>query len=255
MQTRRRLSPVSRGGCAALEWYEHNGYGMEDDPQSTSSGGDAEAATPPPEGDADGAVDALGAVGARWERAAEHFVGWRDGDPRAIDELVRIMTPVLWQVVRAYGLRASLAEDVIQTTWLTLVRKHASIERPQAVSGWLTITARREAWRVSKRDHRADPTEADQLDRITPPQRAVDDDVSESDERDRLWQAVEQLDDRCQRLLRIVAFDDRPDYAEISQALGMPIGSIGPTRKRCLAKLRRLLDTDTQRDHGGGRHG
>src|SRR3954453_8140268 len=62
---------------------------------------------------------------ARWERAADLFIRWREGDCRSMDELVRLMTPVLWHIVRSYGLDAALAQDVVQTTWLTLVRRHA----------------------------------------------------------------------------------------------------------------------------------
>ena len=59
-----------------------------------------------------------------------------------------------------------------------------------------------------------------------------------------LWRHIETLSERCRSLLRVVAFSDRPDYASVAQALGMPVGSIGPTRGRCLAKLRLLLDAD-----------
>ena len=60
----------------------------------------------------------------------------------------------------------------------------------------------------------------------------------------RLWQHVEGLPERCRALLRVIAFADRPDYAELAKALGMPQGSIGPTRGRCLAKLRLALAAD-----------
>jgi DNA-directed RNA polymerase specialized sigma24 family protein len=79
----------------------------------------------------------------RWQLAAALFLRWRDGDARAMDELVRLMTPLLWHVVRAYGLDRALAEDVVQTTWLTLVRRHESIAEPHAVTGWLTMVDRR----------------------------------------------------------------------------------------------------------------
>lgn len=200
-----------------------------------------------PADDADDVDDAHGA--ARWEQAAAHFARWRNGDPQAIDELVRIMTPVLWHVVRAYGLRRAAAEDVIQTTWLTLVRKHDTIASADAVSGWLRVTARREAWRVARADRRADPTDDDLLEARLPSRRAAEDDVAEADTADRLWLAVRALDERCQRLLRIVAFEDRPDYAQIAADLRMPVGSIGPTRQRCLAKLRARLNPDI-RDEG-----
>ena len=182
-------------------------------------------------------------VPSRWEQAAELFGRWREGVSRAMDDLVRLMTPVLWHVVRAYGLDHGLAQDVVQTTWLTLVRRHDSITEPRAVSGWLTTCARREAWRVSRVQRRADPTEADHLEPHLPAQESAEDKAARSDESDRLWKAVRTLDERCQRLLRIVAFEERPDYARIAQDLSMPIGSIGPTRQRCLGKLRSALTT------------
>ncbi|MBP1078392.1 RNA polymerase sigma factor (sigma-70 family) [Microbacterium terrae] len=189
---------------------------------------------------------------ARWERAAAFFVRWREGDSRAMDELVRLMTPPLWHVVRAYGLDPALAEDVVQTTWLTLVRRHETILDPQAVSGWLTMCARREAWRVGKQHRRADATEAESLEPHLPVHESAEQTAATDDESRRLWNAVSRLDERCQRLLRIVAFEDRPDYARIAQDLAMPIGSIGPTRQRCLAKLRAGLEGDGWRgdDHG-----
>lgn len=181
------------------------------------------------------------AMPPRWERAADLFERWRAGDSRAMDDLVRLMSPVLWHVVRAYGLDRALAEDVVQTTWLTLVRSHASIHEPRAVSGWLTMCARREAWRVGKQHRRADATEDDTLERHLPVHESAEQTAAEDDQSRRLWLAVSRLDDRCQRLLRVVAFEERPDYARIAQDLAMPIGSIGPTRQRCLGKLRARL--------------
>ena len=70
-----------------------------------------------------------------------------------------------------------------------------------------------------------------------------------SDSETRLWQHIAQLPERCQALLRVIAFSDRPDYAAVAKALGMPVGSIGPTRGRCLAKLRHLLANDTSWEH------
>ena len=172
-----------------------------------------------------------------------------------MDELVALMTPVLWHVVRAYGLDAALAQDVVQTTWLTLVQRHSAIADPSAVSGWLTTTARREAWRVGKQQRRAEATEAENgpdyrlfhgdaenLEPHLPVHESAEQTAATDDESRRLWQAVAQLNERCQRLLRIVAFDDRPDYARIAADMAMPVGSIGPTRRRCLGKLRTLFE-------------
>lgn len=178
----------------------------------------------------------------RWERAADLFGQWREGRTRAMDELVRLMSPVLWHVVRAYGLDRALAEDVVQTTWLTLVRRHETILDPKAVSGWLTTCARREAWRVGKLQRRADPTEVEHLEPHLPIQASAEDSAVDGDQTSRLWSAVATLDERCRRLLRVVAFEERPDYARLAQDLSMPIGSIGPTRQRCLAKVRAVLE-------------
>ncbi|MCB0908454.1 MAG: sigma-70 family RNA polymerase sigma factor [Nocardioidaceae bacterium] len=151
------------------------------------------------------------------------------------------MTPVLWHVVRAYRLSQDSAEDVIQTTWLALVRRRDNIEDAQAVGGWLTMTARREAWRVSQKSSRAVPVEDVEFETHLPAQRSAESEAVQHDDEDRLWLAVATLNERCQRLLRIVAFEHRPDYKAVAETLDMPIGSIGPTRSRCLAKLRAAL--------------
>ncbi|WEK61644.1 MAG: sigma-70 family RNA polymerase sigma factor [Candidatus Microbacterium colombiense] len=182
---------------------------------------------------------------ARWQRASALFDAWHEGDGHAMDELVRLMTPVLWHVVRAYGLERTLAEDVVQTTWLQLVRGHGSIADSKAVSAWLTTTARREAWKVGKAHGRIDTADSDDLDVLLPEQASAEEHAAIGDERRRLWMAVRRLAERCQRLLRVIAFEDRPDYARLAEELAMPVGSIGPTRQRCLAKLRDLLEAPT----------
>jgi RNA polymerase sigma factor (sigma-70 family) len=186
--------------------------------------------------------------GEVWGQAASAFERWAAGDAVALDELVRLMTPVLWHVVRAYRLTAELAEDVVQTTWLSLVRSRASIQEPAAVGGWLTTTARREAWKVAKATGRGIPIEDDELSRRLPDEDSAEAEVVRRDDDERLWDAVERLSERCQALLRIVAFEHRPDYTTIAANLGMPVGSIGPTRGRCLQKLRTLIQTNGDHD-------
>jgi RNA polymerase sigma factor (sigma-70 family) len=184
-----------------------------------------------------------------WEQAASHFRRWRAGELGALDDLVRCLTPVLWHVVRSYGLDKDQTEDVVQTAWLTLVRRHESIADPQAVASWLTTTARREAWRVSRMDGRATPVVDEVIEARVPHQKAAEVEVVRGEERDQLWACVRRLDARCQRLLRIVAFEDRPDYQGIARDLEMPVGSIGPTRGRCLGKLKALLGDNLGADH------
>ncbi len=176
-----------------------------------------------------------------WRLAAASFDAWRSGDKAAMDDLVRSMTPVLWHVVRAYGLSQAAAEDVIQNTWLALVRNAHQVAESAAVGGWLLTTARRTAWRAKSGDGKATPTDdADLAYRLPSAPSAEAISVEDLGARD-LWDLVHQLDERCQRLLRVVAFDDRPDYAGLAGELGMPIGSIGPTRRRCLDKLKSAL--------------
>ncbi len=177
-----------------------------------------------------------------WDRAAGCCTRWLDGDTAGLDDLVRLMTPVLWQVARACSLTEDAAEDVVQTTWVAFVRSAGRLRDAQSVGGWLTTTARREAWRVSRSGSRTTYVEDDTLERVVPRQRSAEAEVVTRDESTMLWSAVGALDERCQMLLRVVAFADRPDYAGIARDLGMPVGSIGPTRMRCLRKLQALLD-------------
>jgi RNA polymerase sigma factor (sigma-70 family) len=179
---------------------------------------------------------------ALWDEAASAFGRWISGVPGAMDELVTNMSPVLWHVVRAYGLPEDQAQDVVQTTWLTLVRRSGTISDPQAVAGWLLTTARREAWRVSRRNTESIPVSDEILEVVGDDELSAEDVAVLNDSDNTLWAAVRRLSDRCQRLVRIVAFEQRPDYAKIARELEMPIGSIGPTRGRCLSKLREALE-------------
>ncbi len=181
------------------------------------------------------------AAGGLWADVAAAFGAGRD-DAGTVDDLVRLMTPVLWQVARACRLDEDDAADAVQTVWLALVRDRDRIADPRAVAGWLITATRREAWRLA-RPGRSTPV-ADPQDLTEPRPVTVADPsaraIAEEDDR-LLWQAVQTLPERCRRLLRIVAFVERPDYRRIGADLGMPVGSIGPTRSRCLSKLRLAL--------------
>jgi len=181
-----------------------------------------------------------------WVRAAACFERWQGGDSAALDELVRLMTPVLWHTVRAYGLTQVAAEDAVQNTWLALVRNGHQVAESAAIGGWLLTTARRTAWRAKSTDAKTFAVEDTQLAAGLPTSKAAEASAMEELGSSMLRQHVQTLDERCQRLLRIVAFDDRPDYAGLAKDLHMPIGSIGPTRRRCLDKLRSSLEKGGQ---------
>ena len=185
-------------------------------------------------------------VGTLARRAGVAFAAYQGGERERLSELVDLVTPILWHTVRAQRVGYDQAEDIVQTTLLRLVHHAETIEDPQAVLAWLIVTAKRESWRIVRDSRRVQPL-PDHEEADPTPETTVDGPETAalaSLEGRVLWHHVEALSERCRSLLRVVAFSDRPDYAAVAVALGMPVGSIGPTRGRCLAKLRLLLDTD-----------
>lgn len=168
----------------------------------------------------------------------------RQGDQDALGQIITELSPLLWQVVRVAGLSSSDAEDVLQTVWLRLVAHLDNIHDSAALTGWLVTTTKREAWRVSAVGRRQLPADQELLNELPDEGPGSEEQVIVDEQRRALWGAIGRLSERCQDLLRIIAFASRPDYAAVAAALGMPIGSIGPTRGRCLAKLRALLAED-----------
>lgn len=167
------------------------------------------------------------------------------GDQQAWDALVERYTSLLWSVARSYRLPASDAADVVQTTWLRLVEHLDQIKDPDRLPGWLATTARRECLRLL---HRADRESRSSNALVDVPDDSPELDAGLlNDERDaELWRALGRMDEFCQRLLRVLIADPPPTYAEISAVLGIKIGSIGPTRARCLSKLRQLISISEQ---------
>ncbi len=179
-------------------------------------------------------------------RAGALFAGFRAGDEAKMGELVALLTPIMWHTVRAQNISQGSAEDVVQAAWLALVRNSESISDSRAVLQWLIVTARREAWRVARVDKRADPHDFAPDDLVASLEASPEPTVLRESEQSRLWEHISTLSVRCRELLRVIAFSDRPDYGTLAAALGMPVGSIGPTRGRCLAKLRARLIDDPQ---------
>jgi RNA polymerase sigma factor (sigma-70 family) len=163
------------------------------------------------------------------------------GDSAAWDTLVERFSGMVWGIARRHGLSAGDAADVAQTTWLRLLENLDRIEFPERVAGWLATTARREALLVLRNNGRQVPVGDDVA--IALPQLESDapDRGLLIGERNReLWAAFERLPRRCQLILFLLNGDPPLSYEELSSALHMPIGSIGPTRGRCLECLRRL---------------
>lgn len=173
---------------------------------------------------------------------AELLLAIRRGEPGAWDALVDRFVGRVWAVARAHRLSDADAQDVSQVTWLRLVTHIDTIREPERVGAWLATTARHECLRLLRKGGRELPVDdetgfdAYPAAELPPESRLV------AQERDLvLWAAVGGLSAKCQRLLRMLMADPEPSYAEVGAALGMAIGSIGPTRQRCLAHLRERL--------------
>jgi RNA polymerase sigma factor (sigma-70 family) len=162
------------------------------------------------------------------------------GDQSAWNALVDRFAGMVWAIARAHRLDAATAADVSQTTWLKLVEHLDQIERPERIGAWLGTTARRESLRVIRMAGRQVPTGGDFDLLLEPIVEAPVDEHMLAEERNQALSLVDQLPCRCQTILRLLSADPPMSYKDISDALDMPIGSIGPTRARCLERLRRL---------------
>ena len=174
----------------------------------------------------------------------------RAGDQSAWDALVAAHGSRVWAVARSHRLNQADAEDVFQVTFLRLVTHLDTIRQPERVGAWLATTARHECLRVLRRAGRAVPSEDEAFDVPDVDAAPVDTHLL-ADERDRaLLTALERISPNCRRLLRVLMADPEPTYEQVSAALDMPIGSIGPTRGRCLTHLRRELTRITEARDG-----
>jgi RNA polymerase sigma factor (sigma-70 family) len=172
---------------------------------------------------------------------AELVTSARNGEERAWDELVQRYTPLVWSICRCYRLGRADAADVAQTVWLRLVDQLTAIRDPAALAGWLATTTRRECIRVvrSARRLRALGQVLDDEHVAGEQSGNVEHDLLEAERHAALREAFTRLPLCCQRLLALLIEDPPVPYAEISARLGIPVGSIGPSRGRCLDKLRR----------------
>jgi RNA polymerase sigma factor (sigma-70 family) len=177
------------------------------------------------------------------EEAADLVVRAREGDQAAWDRLVEGYAGLVWAITRNHRLNQGDAADVSQTTWLRLVENIDRLDDPRRVGAWLATTARRECLRVLRLSGRQVLVDDDRtFDRMNEEQPAVDAGLLRIEQSEVVHEAFVLLPLRCQQLLNLLMVETPPSYEELSAALGMPIGSIGPTRGRCLEKLRQLLD-------------
>jgi RNA polymerase sigma factor (sigma-70 family) len=185
--------------------------------------------------------DADGSNGTRMDSLSDAETGElvsraRAGDAEAWEKLTDRYIGLLWSLGRGMRLSHTDTADAVQTTWLRLVEHLDDLRNPEGIGSWLVTTMRRECLGALRRSTRT--TTVDGLDDIPAGGDELDDALLRNERDAALWRAFAGLQPRCQALLRVLMSDPSPTYAEVSAALDMPVGSIGPTRQRCLALLR-----------------
>ncbi len=161
-------------------------------------------------------------------------------DETAWRALVDRFSAMVWSITRSHGLSAADAADVSQTVWLRLVDNLERLREPERVGTWLAVTTRHECIRVSQlRQRNVLTAEPEVLDAVDP---SVDDDpvsaLSRQDRDGAVREVVATMPERSQALLRMLMADPPASYGEVAAGLGIPVGSIGPTRQRCFRVLR-----------------
>jgi RNA polymerase sigma factor (sigma-70 family) len=164
-----------------------------------------------------------------------------DGDQDAWDEIIERYSPLVWNICVHYQLNRHDIDDVGQSVWLLLVENIAKLREPAALPGWLATTTRRECLRILRAGRRHEHAELPPEDQMPPDPAAtaIDEEVIVAERNAALRAAFAELPPRCYQMLSMLLGDPPPPYAEISDRLGIAVGSIGPTRARCLERLRR----------------
>lgn len=183
------------------------------------------------------------------------------GEQQAWDRLVDRYMSLVISVIRKYRLSDKDAEDVSQTVWLRLVEYIDRIREPHALPGWIATTTKNEALRLLKAKSLVDPTnptEGGPLD-LDSDSLDVDDRLLREERHRAIIAGLAELAPHQRQLLELLVADPPMSYQDISRLTGMPVGSIGPTRARCLARLKAttpiqaLLSTESSDNPGGGR--
>jgi RNA polymerase sigma factor (sigma-70 family) len=163
-------------------------------------------------------------------------------DRVAWERLIRRYDPLIRTVCRAHRLHPPDADDVRQTTWLKALEHVDRLNDPRRIRAWLVTVARRECLRTLQQKARMTPSEDAVLDRVPDAGATPEDRILAAERCTAVRRAVAALTPRDRRFLGLLYHDGEPTYAEISHALGMPVGSIGPTRGRVLDRVRRGED-------------
>ena len=163
------------------------------------------------------------------------------GDREAWEALVRRHVGLLWHIALRHGLSEADAADVVQNTWLRLCEHIDDVRDPGRVAAWLSTTAQRESLRAVVSRQRVVPVEdlaVDEPDRLAAP---VDEGLIAREQVASVRSALDTLPATWRALLELLAQDPAPSYQQVGARLGLPVGSIGPTRGRSMRRLRTIL--------------
>lgn len=160
-------------------------------------------------------------------------------DQAGWEDLVARFDGRMWAVARALGLSAADAADAVQCAWLRLVENAGAIRDPARVGAWLVTTTRHEAARLSRRARGEVVSDLDLPDPAQPDPTAA---VVDADLGRQAWRRLDLLGEPCRSLIRLYVLHPEARYAQIAVRLDLPVGSIGPTRARCMSRLRALME-------------
>lgn len=170
------------------------------------------------------------------------------GDSSAWETLVARYQRLVYSIPLKARLSADDAADIFQSVWLKLYEKLASLRDYEKLSSWLITTTTREVWRVSARNRRDaapggdDDDPQNSLEQIAATAPLADAEREALEQQQLVREALDALPDRCRNLLTMLFYEkDELSYAEIARRVGMPVPSVGPTRARCLEKMKKLL--------------
>jgi RNA polymerase sigma factor (sigma-70 family) len=179
------------------------------------------------------------------EEAAALVAAAEQGDRQAWEQIVDAYGRLIWAIARNHRLSPGDAADVSQTTWLRLMEHLGRLTEPGRVGAWLATTARRECLRVQAKNRRTSPISDEAIIELVQLRGSDAEDVDRAllaaERSEAVHRAIARLPAHCQEMLRLMMLDPAPTYEEIAAAIGRPVGSLGPSRRRCLEKLRVML--------------
>ena len=162
----------------------------------------------------------------------------QSGDRKAWQALLERYERLVYSIPLNFGLSRSDADDVAQVTFAALIRSLGSIDDEERLGAWLGTVARRQTWRLVERRRREPPVTDDRLDRVS----TEDSVIAHTENLEWVHQGLARMDRRCRDLLTSLYFsEETPAYTAVAEEFGIPVGSVGPTRARCLERLREIM--------------